>query len=54
MAKRKWSEQSALKWLDRNSSVEIKSNVIQTREGGLRGLTSCSAYDYLKNYCNYK
>jgi len=50
--KKVWNETTAVNYLDRLASVKmgVKSVFAQ---GGLNGLTACSAADYLKNYCGY-
>ena len=48
--KRTWTEQTALAALQGN--VEIKDKIILVRSG-VKGLTSCSAMDYLKNHHGY-
>ena len=48
--KRTWTEQTALAALQGN--VEIKDKIILVR-GGVKGLASCSAMDYLKNHHGY-
>ena len=50
--KRKWTQETALATLN-TSGVEIKSKFIIFKSG-LKGLTMCSALDYLVNYCSYK
>lgn len=52
--KRKWTELSARLYLERhNDNVEVKGKTIKA-PGGFSGLTSCSALDYLVNYCGYR
>lgn len=45
---RKWTESEALRYLG-----STKNNKTLVLEGGTRGLTGCSAVDYLRNYCGY-
>ncbi len=47
---KKWTEKSAVSLLER-AGIEIKKKVIIAKE--LRGLNTCSAYDYLRNHCGY-
>lgn len=49
---RKWTENSAVAFL-LSRGISIKNKIIIS-EDGLRGLSSCSARDYLVNYCGYK
>ena len=51
---RKWTESEAKRWLVKTSKVEFRGNIIFGNKGGLSGLKACSAFDYLKNHCDYK
>lgn len=52
--KRKWTELSARLYLERlNDNVKVRGKTIKA-PGGFSGLTSCSACDYLVNYCGYR
>lgn len=53
--KRKWTELSARLYLERhNDNVEVRGKIIIIKApGGFKGLTSCSALDYLVNHCGY-
>lgn len=56
MSKSKFSEEEALDILLSNSGVKVinKSIIFDKDFKGFRGLTSCAAFDYLKNYHNYR
>jgi hypothetical protein len=47
----KWNERTALVAVN-NSGAEVRGKMI-TSKAGLRGLTGCSALDYLCNHCGY-
>ena len=49
--KRKWDERQAINYL-KNNGVRSKGKILSV-EGSLNGLTTCSALDYLRNYCGY-
>jgi len=49
--KKQWTKETALTVLNA-SGAEIKGKVIRF-PNGLKGLTGCSALDYLVNYCGY-
>jgi hypothetical protein len=49
---RKWTESQAIHVLNFNGA-EVRGKII-TAKYGLRGLTSCSALDYLVIHCGYK
>jgi hypothetical protein len=46
-----WSESTAVNFLNKNG-VEVRGKTIISRNG-LKGLTSCSALDFLVNHCGY-
>ena len=48
---RKWTEQSATEYLNKNNSIEIGNKVI--KHEGFKGLTSCSAFAFLTSHCGY-
>lgn len=48
-----WNEQTAIQYLSRNSKVTISDKNIEVSNGIIGGLTSCGAYDFLKNHCGY-
>lgn len=48
---KKWTETSAISTLNKNGA-EVRNKVI-IGGNGLKGLTSCSALDYLVNHCGY-
>lgn len=48
---RKWNESSAISFLT-SRGADVRGKTIISK-GGLKGLTSCSARDYLVNYCGY-
>jgi len=50
--KRKWTQETALAVITTNGA-EIKGKFIIFKNG-LKGLTGCSALDYLVNHCDYK
>lgn len=50
--RKKWAEQSAVNFL-KQRNVDFKGKFIIAKDG-FTGLTSCSACDYLVNYCGYK
>jgi len=45
---KKWTESEAIRYLG-----VIKEGKTIVIEGGTRGLTGCSAVDYLRKYCGY-
>lgn len=49
--KKRLSESKAITILNKNGA-EIKNKVIIAKEG-VKGLTACSAIDYLCNFCGY-
>ncbi len=51
MAKRKWTQETAVSYLSA-TGAEVRGKVI-TFSKGLKGLTSCSAVDYLVGHCGY-
>ena len=48
---RKWTENTAVSFLNK-SGAEVRGKTIIGRNG-LKGLTSCSALDFLVNHCGY-
>jgi len=52
--KRLWTEEEAIRWLNKTSDVDIDGRKISIGKKGLGGLKACSAYDFLKNHCGYK
>ena len=50
--KRIWTESSAITFLS-TRGVEFNTNKVFIALKGFRGLTSCSARDYLVNHCGY-
>lgn len=49
--KKRLSESLALSILSKHG-IDVKNKVIIAKNG-VRGLSACSAMDYLHNYCNY-
>jgi hypothetical protein len=49
---KKWTENKAVSQLI-SSGVEIREKVIIAK-GGFKGLSCCSALDFLCNHCGYK
>lgn len=50
---KKWTLESAVSYLNA-TGVEVKGKRIVVGNGhGTKGLTGCSAIDYLINYCGY-
>jgi hypothetical protein len=47
---KKWTENAAIAAL--TGDVKVQDKVIVCN-GGFKGLTACSAYDYLTNHCRY-
>ena len=50
--KRIWTESSAITFLSKNG-VSFNTKKSFAVQGGFKGLTSCSARDYLVNHCGY-
>lgn len=53
---RNFTEQQALRLVNEAKGIEIKGKFIIRASNfeGFKGLTTCSAYDYLVNHCGYK
>ena len=49
--RRRWTENGAISMLNANGA-EVKKKFIVIRNG-LKGLSACSALDFLKNHCGY-
>jgi hypothetical protein len=50
---KKWTENEAKSVLMKSGDVRQTSPKTMVIRGGVKGLTACSAMDYLKNYCGY-
>lgn len=53
---RKFTEQTALKLVEATSGIRVEGKRIKKDSQsfhGFKGLTTCSAYDYLINHCGY-
>ena len=48
---RKWTENTAVSFLNKNGA-EVRGKVVLSNNG-LKGLTACSALDFLVNHCGY-
>lgn len=46
-----WTESKAISVLTSNGA-EVRGKTIIAKSG-LRGLTACSAFDFLRNHCGY-
>lgn len=54
--KRKFTEQEAIRLVEATSGIRIDGKRIRKDSAtfrGFKGLTTCSAYDYLVNHCGY-
>ena len=54
---RKFTEAQAVKLVAETSDIRIEGKRIikdRTTFKGFKGLTTCSAYDYLVNHCGYR
>lgn len=49
---KKWTKNKAVQVVNLNGGVIDNKVIISVN--GFRGLTTCSAYDFLVNYCGYK
>lgn len=49
---RKWSESQAVSVVNSNGGETRGKSIVS--KGGLKGLTACSAYDFLVNHCGYR
>lgn len=50
---KKWTENEARSVLMSAGNVRQTSTKTMIIKGGVRGLSACSAIDYLRNYCGY-
>ena len=46
------TEAKALSILSKNGGIEVRSKVVIAKNG-VKGLSACSAMDFLSNYCGY-
>lgn len=50
---RKWTENTARSKLMSSGDVRQTSAKTMVIKGGVKGLSACSAIDYLRKYCGY-
>lgn len=50
---KQWNEKSAIRYLE-TQGINFNTNKSFSVQSGFKGLTSCSARDYLVNHCGYR